>query len=119
MKQLSKYEENRCLKKQQFSSYSTSTTTTTTTTVTTTTTTTAATPQATLCGDANCDGFVNISDAVAILQHIGNPDKYPFNEKAILNADCFEPGSGITGSDALAIQKLDAGVISSLPEKAA
>ena len=95
------------------------TSTTTTTTTTTSTTTTTADSKTILCGDANCDGYVNISDAVAILQHIGNPDKYPFNEKASLNADCFEPGSGITGSDALAIQKLDAGVISSLPEKAA
>ncbi|MBQ6943790.1 MAG: 1,4-beta-glucanase [Ruminococcus sp.] len=69
-------------------------------------------------GDANNDGTVSIADAAAILQAIGNADKYALTEIGIKNADCYEPGSGLTAADALAIQKLDAGIIKSLPEKA-
>ena len=69
-------------------------------------------------GDANNDGTVSIADAAAILQAIGNADKYALTEIGIKNADCYEPGSGLTAADALAIQKLDAGIIKELPEKA-
>ena len=84
----------------------------------TTTTTVSATsnPKATLIGDANLDKGVTVADAVTILQYIGNKDKYALNDEAKANADCFNPGDGITGKDALAIQKLDAKIIKSLPE---
>ena len=62
-------------------------------------------------GDANLDGNVTVADAVAILQHIGNKDKYPFDAVQKANADCFNPGDGITGTDALTILKIDAGII--------
>ena len=62
-------------------------------------------------GDANNDGTVTVADAVAILQHIGNKDKYPFDAVQKANADCFNPGDGITGTDALTILKIDAGII--------
>lgn len=67
-------------------------------------------------GDANCDGVVEIADATLILQHIGNGDKYKLSAEGAVNADCYNPGSGITALDALAVQKLDAKVITSLPE---
>ena len=67
-------------------------------------------------GDANCDGAVTIADATAIYQAIGNSDKYSLSEKGSRNADCSNAGDGITAADALAIQKLDAKLISSLPE---
>ena len=67
-------------------------------------------------GDANLDGITTVADAVAILQYIGNKDKYDLSAQAKLNADCFDPGDGITPSDALAIQKLDAGILDKLPE---
>ena len=67
-------------------------------------------------GDANLDGNVTVADAVAILQYIGNKDKYKLSDEAKANADCFDPGDGITGKDALAIQKLDAKIIKQLPE---
>ena len=66
-------------------------------------------------GDANLDGRVTVADAVAILQFISNKDKYDLNSQARKNADCFNVGDGITGSDALAIQRLDAKVIAKLP----
>ena len=65
-------------------------------------------------GDANCDGNVTISDAVAILQHLANSDKYPFDEKALANAD-VDGVAGVTGRDAVEIQKYDAGVITVFP----
>jgi hypothetical protein len=68
-------------------------------------------------GDANCDGVVTIADAAAIYQAIGNSDKYSLSEKGTVNADCFEPGSGLTVADGIAIQKFDAKLIDALPEK--
>lgn len=70
---------------------------------------------ATMAGDANCDGVVSIADATAILQHLGNKDKYALTAQGEKNADVAEP-SGITANDAIAIQKLDAGLIEKLPE---
>lgn len=67
-------------------------------------------------GDANCDGVVTIADATAILQHLGNRDKYALSAEGENNADVNLRGNGITAADALAIQKLDAGLISELPE---
>ncbi|MBO5164091.1 MAG: beta-mannosidase [Ruminococcus sp.] len=69
-----------------------------------------------LLGDANCDGQVTIADSTAILQALGNPDKYGLSEQGAKNADCCNPGDGVLPSDALAIQKVDAKVISKLPE---
>jgi len=61
-------------------------------------------------GDANCDGKVNVADAVAVLQFIANQNKYPLTGDGARNADC-DGSSGITGMDAVAIQKIDAGII--------
>lgn len=63
-------------------------------------------------GDANLDGSVTVADAVTILQFIGNKDKYVLSERAKINADCYNPGDGITGSDAVLIQKVDSGLVS-------
>jgi hypothetical protein len=68
-----------------------------------------------LYGDANCDGKVTIADSTAILQSLGNPDKYALSAEGAANADCCAPGSGVTTADALAIQKYDAKLISKLP----
>ena len=66
-------------------------------------------------GDANCDGVVTIADATAIYQALGNSDKYSLSEKGLLNADCCDAGGGLTAADAIAIQKLDAKLITALP----
>lgn len=108
----------------------TTTTTKTTTTKTTTkpTTTTTynnnnnngnTTTTATLYGDANNDGRVSIADSTAILQSIGNPDKYPLSAVGKANADVIGNGNGVTTDDAIVIQKIDAGLINanSLPIK--
>ena len=123
----------------------TTTTTTTTTTETTTTTTEATTttipettattettqppvtsmpPQEVLWGDANCDGNVDMSDAVLIMQVFSNPDKYGITgsaeghitEKGRINGDVSENGNGLTNKDALAIQKFCLELIDKLPE---
>ena len=69
-----------------------------------------------LSGDANMDNKTSISDSVAILQYLANSEKYPLSDDAKVNADVFSTGDGITGNDALSIQKFDAGSISNLPE---
>ena len=61
-------------------------------------------------GDANDDGTVNVADAVAVLQFVANQTKYPLTATGAANADC-DGTAGITGSDAIMIQKMDAGII--------
>jgi len=60
-------------------------------------------------GDANCDGKVTVSDCVAVLQYIANMDKYPLSEEGLNNAD-IDGCPGLSGGDAIAIQKIDAGI---------
>ncbi|MBQ3138763.1 MAG: lysophospholipase [Ruminococcus sp.] len=67
-------------------------------------------------GDANCDEAVTMADAAAIFQSLGNPDKYALSEQGRVNADCSNTGDGVTPADGLAVQKLTAGLIDSLPE---
>ena len=63
-------------------------------------------------GDANCDGKVDLTDAVAILSYAANSQKYALTAQGLLNADVVDNGtSGVTGVDALAIQMADAGMI--------
>ncbi len=61
-------------------------------------------------GDANDDGTVNVADAVAVLQYIANRERYPLTDKQQANADC-DGTAGITGGDAITIQKVDAGIL--------
>ncbi len=65
----------------------------------------------TLWGDANEDGKVTISDSVAVLQYLCNQNKYKLSANGIANADLVDAGKGITGDDAIAIQKIDASLI--------
>ncbi|MCR4795793.1 MAG: carbohydrate binding domain-containing protein [Ruminococcus sp.] len=112
------------------SSVVTTTTTTTTTAVTTTTVTTTAAPVATttvdlkaalnekvtVWGDANIDGLVDMSDVVAIMQSLANPNKYFLSDQGKYNGDVSEAGAGITSNDALSIQKFLLGLVKTLPE---
>ncbi len=96
--------------------YSSTVVTTTTTVEKTTTTTTArpSTDEKKRYGDANNDGTVNLSDAILIMQFIGNPDAYGINgsdnahitQQGITNADVTGNGDGITNLDALFIQRV-------------
>ena len=65
-----------------------------------------------LYGDANCDNTVDISDAVLIMQYQANPDKYTISEKGLANADCVDNPKGVTATDALGIQMVEAKTIS-------
>ena len=118
--------------------------TTTTKKVTTTTTTTASVTSSTSrstdqsfnyegstgdkdykAGDANCDGEVDMSDAVLIMQALSNPNKYGLNgsdsnhitDRGRKNADCSGSSDGMTVNDATAIQKYLLGAVQSLPVK--
>ena len=71
---------------------------------------------ATLWGDANCDGKVDISDAVLIMQSQANPSKYSLTEQGKANADVNLNGNGVTNADALAIQKYLLKIVTTLPE---
>ena len=77
-----------------------------------TTTTTAQQSGDRLWGDANLDQKVTVADATAILQSIANADKYTLKPDGKLNADVIDNGDGPTAKDALAIQMMDAKLIS-------
>ena len=76
-------------------------------------------------GDANEDGTVNLSDAILVLQAIGNPDAYGENgtdkshitKQGAINGDVVNVGDGLTNSDALAIQEYLLKLVSELPKK--
>ena len=72
----------------------------------------AANPYA-LCGDANCDGQVDFSDSIAILQHLGNKDKYQLSETGMANAD-VDGNAVVTANDARCIQMFVAGLLPDL-----
>ncbi len=73
-------------------------------------------------GDANCDGGVDMADIVIIMQSLANPNRYGINgsdERHItvqgqLNADVEDSGNGVTGADALKIQRFLLGIIKEL-----
>ena len=105
--------------------YTTTTTIITSDTETTSTTTsTAPVITVTKWGDVNCDGEVDMSDAVLIMQAISNPNKYGDNgtdshhitSQGRTNGDVKANGSGVTSADAQTIQRYLLGAISALPE---
>lgn len=67
----------------------------------------------TLRGDANCDGGVDMSDIVLIMQSLANPNKYGLNgsedshitAQGQANGDVDSTVKGLTSGDALKIQK--------------
>lgn len=59
-------------------------------------------------GDANCDGKVDLADAVAILQYSALPNKYPLMMPELADVDGVP---GVTGADALVLEKVDAGLV--------
>ena len=76
-------------------------------TTTTIEATTVTVVESKLKGDANLDGKATIADAVAILQHIANRDRYALLPQGMINADIDGEG-GVTANDACALQVMDA-----------
>ncbi|WP_295085252.1 cellulase family glycosylhydrolase [Ruminococcus sp.] len=108
-------------------------TSTTTTTITTSTTSSAVTTTINttttvdtdiiMYGDSNCDGQIDLADAVLIMQSLANPSRYGINgtdekhitELGLKNADCYMTGDGVTNNDAATIQKLCLNILEKLP----
>lgn len=67
-------------------------------------------------GDANCDGKVEIADAVQIMSYVSNSTAYPLSPQGLINSDVYANGDGISNMDALSVQKLLANILSELPE---
>lgn len=87
--------------------------TTTVSSVTTTTTVSQSEPSELVKGDANCDGRVELADAILIMQSLANPNKYGVEGSAEnhitslgqLNGDVDKSVKGLTSNDALEIQR--------------
>ncbi len=56
-------------------------------------------------GDTNCDGNLELADAILIMQSLANPDKYTISEQGRLNGDVDKSTKGLTANDALMIQE--------------
>jgi aryl-phospho-beta-D-glucosidase BglC (GH1 family) len=98
----------------------TGTTATQTSTSSETTTTTTTTTNATgsiVYGDANNDGKVDISDVVAVRRYLVNGTVYNLSDDGKKASDVQGNGDGINAQDAVAIQQLVFGTITSLPIK--
>ena len=54
-------------------------------------------------GDANCDGQVDMSDVVLIMQSLANPDKYGENGIAELHITEYGKKNGDTDGDGLTV----------------
>ena len=75
-----------------------------------------------LYGDANCDGGVDMSDIVLIMQSLANPNKYglggsdrsAITAQGLANADVDTSVKGVTAGDALRIQEFLLGKIKKL-----
>jgi len=87
-----------------------------TTTTTTTTTTAPVKPEATVWGDANCDGSVKMDDVIKVMMYSNNKEKNPLTAQGLINADVYQNGDGVDVSDALSIQKKISQAIDELPE---
>ena len=96
---------------------------TTETTAKTTATTKLPDATATMYGDANCDGKVNLGDVVLIMQSIANEPKYGLKGsdashitlQGLANADVYGGGDGVTNMDAQRIQMYLLDLITKLP----
>ncbi len=55
-------------------------------------------------GDVNCDGIIDMADAVMIMQYLSNPSKFQLSDRGRFNGDIDMTGNGITITDVMAIQ---------------
>jgi hypothetical protein len=98
------------------------TTTTSTASTTTLTSTTVSSVSKRNFGDANCDGTIDMGDAVLVMQALANPNKYGLNgtdknhitDEGLKNAD-VEGSNGLSNNDAQAIQLYLLGKVRTLP----
>ncbi|MBR5682839.1 MAG: cellulase family glycosylhydrolase [Ruminococcus sp.] len=98
------------------------TTTTSAATTTTLTSTTVSSVSKRNFGDANCDGTIDMGDAVLIMQALANPNKYGLKgtdknhitDEGLKNAD-VEGSNGLSNNDAQAIQLYLLGKVRTLP----
>ena len=67
-------------------------------------------------GDLNNNGSIDMSDAVALMANVSNPEEYPLTDLQLLLADVYQQGDGVGINDAVAVQKYLTKQIDSLPE---
>ena len=78
---------------------------------------TTAKPAEIVYGDTNCDGLVDISDAVLLKCYLINNKKYAISAQGALNADVHGNNNGLNAQDAVSIQKFVLGAVKTLPIK--
>ena len=91
----------------------TTSTTSTTSDTTITTSTTSGPVSEIVYGDSNCDGTVELADAILLMQSMANPNKYGtkgsdekhLTDQGVINGDVDSSVVGITANDALMIQE--------------
>ncbi len=72
--------------------------------------------EATLYGDVNESGEVEIADAILIMAYAANGEAYPLTAQQLANGDVYQSGDGVGVNDAVSIQKYITKIITKLPE---
>jgi hypothetical protein len=72
-------------------------------------------PEATIYGDANCDGDVDIADVVAVSVYVQDSEGTNLTDQGKANADVDNIGNGVDDNDALLIQQYAIGATDTLP----
>ncbi len=67
-------------------------------------------------GDLNNNGSIDMSDAVALMANVSNPEEYPLTDLQLLLGDVYQQGDGVGINDAVSVQKYLTKQINSLPE---
>lgn len=73
-------------------------------------------PSSIVYGDADCNGIVELNDAVMVMTYVADRENSLLTEQGYDNADVYQRGDGINNMDALSIQKSLAQLLSELPE---
>lgn len=67
-------------------------------------------------GDADGDGDVTVNDAITVMCYASDSASNTLTDEQLKAADVYQPGDGVTASDAVSIQKYLARMILSLPD---
>lgn len=67
-------------------------------------------------GDADGDGDVTVNDAITVMCYASDGANNTLTDEQLKAADVYQPGDGVTASDAVSIQKYLARMILSLPD---
>ena len=74
-----------------------------------------AVPKATIYGDANCDGKVDVADIILMKSYLIFSEKYSISQQGLVNTDVQGDGNGLNNNDVVVIQQYTLKLVDKLP----